>query len=93
MIDFSYLPATMDITVGGTVRFNWPDGTASHSVTPSSANPIAVPSNPGGLSRPSPYCFDATFTQPGAYQFYCVEHGAQDQDGDVSGMSGTVLVQ
>lgn len=94
VVDFNFAPATLNISTGTTVTFNWPLGSANHTVVPSTANPGAIPASPGGAGTPrdGPYMFNASFGSDGTYRFYCSEHGAEGAGGDVTGMSGTITV-
>lgn len=94
VVDFNFSPTTLSISTGTTVTFNWPVGSAGHTVIPSSANPSATPASPGGAAtlRDGPYTFNALFSADGTYRFYCSEHGSEGAAGAVSGMSGTITV-
>lgn len=94
VVDFSFAPATLTIAAGTAVTFNWPLGSANHTVVPSTANPGASPASPGGAGAPrdGPFTFHASFGASGTYRFYCSEHGAEAANGEVSGMSGTISV-
>lgn len=81
--------ATTRVPVGATVTWTWVSGT--HSVT-SGAHPALDPLVGAGfdsgnratpLPDEEPVTFSRTFTQPGAYPYYCKLH---------AGMRGVVVV-
>lgn len=72
-------PASTTIAVGGTVTWTWNDG--FHDVT-STGNP-SFPSSGVPVSPPATH--QATFSQPGVYNYICTVHAPN--------MSGTITVQ
>lgn len=87
-------PASLTVSSGTQVTFNWPVGSVGHNVVPSSANPLAAPESGGsGTLRSYPFSFAVTFNATGTFRFFCSSHGQQDGSGNVSGMSGTITVQ
>lgn len=92
--DSRFVPASLGVDVGTTVRFRWADGASGHNVTPWSGNDVAQPASPGTPTlRDAPYSFSTTFSQAGSYRFYCSIHGAVSEAGAPSGMAGTITVQ
>lgn len=90
----SFNPTSLTVASGTQITFNWVSGAIGHNVTPSSANPLAAPeSGGGGVLRSAPFTFTVTFNTVGTFRFFCSAHGAQTAGGDVSGMSGTIVVQ
>src|SRR5207249_4524274 len=87
---FQFVPDTVNISVGDTVRWTW--ATSGHSVT--SGLPCAADSQycapndmscfPGVLSN-VPTVYTHTFSQPGRYSYFCIAHC-------VIGMTGVVNV-
>ncbi len=73
-----FLPATVEITVGDTVRWTWREGT--HSVTRAQG-----PDPFNSTVRETPFLFAHTFTTPGEFRYVCLPHEAL-------GMVGTVRV-
>jgi plastocyanin len=77
-------PATLTISPGQSVTWEWEDGSGRHNVTPDDEEPAA-----SGPLVEGPFTFTHTFDTPGTYRYYCLAHGGP---GGV-GMSGTVVVQ
>ena len=84
--DNYYSPASVNLSAGGTVTWNW-IGEEGHSVTPA---PGTTFSPVAGVSFP-PKSLVVTFGSAGAYQFYCTVHGT-DAYGQ-GAMTGSVFVQ
>jgi plastocyanin len=76
------------INVGDTVHWIW-DTTTPHSTT--SAAGQAESWNSGIFSTPGT-TFDHTFTQVGTFNYYCLVHGLDLGNGNVSLMSGSITV-
>ena len=85
-----FVPDTVNISVGDTVRWTWAEG--GHSVT---SGPPCVPDSqycspndmncfPGTVSNIG-FVYQHTFTEPGAYSYHCIVHC-------VIGMTGVVNV-
>jgi len=81
-------PFSVDLTInpGDTVRWSWIN--SGHSVT--SVAGIAESFNSG--IRSSGAVFSHTFTNTGAFAYYCQPHGADNGDGTALGMSANVVV-
>jgi plastocyanin len=77
-------PANMTISVGDTINWYWPVGSAGHNVVPDDGNAPATSGAPAGY----PKYLSFTFVIPGVYHYHCAVHGGA---GGV-GMSGTVTV-
>ena len=75
---FSFAPASVTITKGGTVTWTNEAGTTAHNVTFSSAG---APSNVANFTSGST---SRTFNQTGTFSYQCTNH---------QGMTGTVTVQ
>ncbi len=91
--DGRFGPTPMSVTAGTSIMFLWAPGAAGHNVTPSSANPSALPASPGlpGIHS-DPFNFVASFPSAGVFRYFCSIHGAQDGSGNVSLMAGTLTV-
>jgi plastocyanin len=85
-----FVPDTVNISVGDTVRWTWAEG--GHSVT---SGPPCVPDSqycspndmncfPGTVSNMG-FVYQHTFTQPGTYSYHCIVHC-------VIGMRGVINV-
>jgi plastocyanin len=84
--DDAFDPADITVTVGETVTWVWPEEILnSHNVLPDDR------STPGrsGEPTPGPTTFSYTFTEVGAFRYYCQVHGNLNG----VGMSGRVVVQ
>jgi plastocyanin len=80
----TFSPASVTITPGRSVTWEWAEGVGQHNVVPDAEEP---PSS--GILRDGPFTYTHMFNTPGTYRYYCSAHGAP---GGV-GMSGTVVVQ
>ena len=88
--EFSFEPTTVNISVGDTVRWTW--ATDFHSVTSGTSctadgqfcSPANTNCEAGSLSNTG-FVYEFTFTQPGAYQYFCALHC-------FAGMTGVVNV-
>ena len=87
LVNFSFSPGTVTIHVGDTVHWVW--NSNNHSTT--SVAGIAEHWDSGVHNNG--FTFDHTFTQVGAFAYYCVIHGFDNGNGTAGGMSGTVTVQ
>src|SRR5215468_6894105 len=89
--EFSFVPDTVNIAVGDTVRWTWESD--SHSVTSGTSCIIAdgqfcSPDNMNcdvGILNDTGFVYEFTFTQPGVYQYFCFLHC-------FAGMTGVVNV-
>jgi plastocyanin len=88
--EFSFVPNTVNISVGDTVRWTWESD--FHSVT--SGTPctedgqFCSPDNmncEAGILNDTGFEYEFTFTQPGMYQYFCALHC-------FAGMTGVVNV-
>ena len=87
---FQFVPATVNISVGDTVRWTW--ATSGHSVTSGPpcvadsqyCSPNDTSCSPGSLSN-SGFVYTHTFSRAGTYSYHCLAHC-------VIGMVGTVNV-
>lgn len=92
--DDVFSPASVVVSVGGTVTFHWV-GTNGHSVTPSGSTSFS-PTSP--IDYP-PKDMVVTFSTPGTYHFRCIIHGANGSSDGYGGgsspgtMVGTVTVR
>ncbi|HYV92924.1 MAG TPA: MopE-related protein, partial [Chitinophagales bacterium] len=83
--NFAFIPSTMNVNVGDVIHFVWVNGV--HTTTSSSV--------PGGAStwdaniNSSSTTFDYTVTTAGAYNYYCVIHGAGQMSGTFTAGSTT----
>lgn len=78
-------PAEITITVGDTVNWYWPPGSAGHNIVPDGGD---LPPHSGAPDA-YPRSHSFRFTAPGVYSYHCATHGAP---GGV-GMAGTVIVE
>ena len=77
-------PASITISVGDTINWYWPVGSADHNVVPDDGNVPATSGAPAGY----PKFLSFTFATPGVYHYHCAVHGGPGG----AGMSGTVTV-
>lgn len=90
----SFSPASITINSGESVRFLWASGAAGHNVTPASGSATALPISPGSPALlAAPQDFTIQFPSAGTYRFFCSAHGANPSPDQVTGMSGSVIVQ
>ncbi len=82
--DFNYEPATLQVDLGDTIRFNW-TGAIPHTVTSDAASGPSV-FNSGLLGLGSTY--DLVLSEVGMHPYYCIPHGAP---GGI-GMAGNINV-
>lgn len=90
--DFSVAPAgqpAVDATirVGDTVQWRWDGGTHDTIAATGYSEVWASP-----INSQIGQTFEHTFTHVGTFPYYCSLHGADNGDGTVSGMSGTITV-
>lgn len=78
-------PASITVSVGGTVNWYWPVGSAGHNIVPDDGNAPATSGAPAAY----PKFLSFTFANPGVYRYHCAVHGGPDG----VGMSGSVTVQ
>lgn len=76
-------PQAVAIRAGGTVTFDYPNGSLEHNVLPDDGK--AMPNQP--IIRNGPFTFQVTFPTPGQYYYHCSVHG-----GVRAGMYGVVVV-
>ena len=80
----TFSPATVTISPGQSVTWEWPEGSGFHNVVPDAQEPVA-----SGVLAQGPKTYTFTFNEAGTYRYYCVSHGNR---GGI-GMSGIVQVQ
>ena len=86
VIDFAFSPASVSLSVGGSVTWTWVG--SGHSVTsdgPPSFSPNAPVSNPPKTLGP------VVFSATGDYQYFCSVHGGAGGYG--GSMLGTIFVR
>ena len=88
--EFSFVPDTVNIRVGDTVRWTW--ASDSHSVTSGTSciadGQFCSPDNlncDAGILNDTGFVYELTFTQSGTYQYFCALHC-------FAGMTGVVNV-
>jgi len=88
--EFSFVPDTVNISVGDTVRWTWES--VFHSVTSGTSctadGQFCSPDNmncDAGILNDTGFVYEFTFTQPGTYQYFCALHC-------FAGMTGVVNV-
>jgi plastocyanin len=88
--EFTFMPDTVNISVGDTVRWTW--ASDSHSVTSGKSciadGQFCSPNNMNcevGILNDTGFLYEFTFTQPGMYQYFCALHC-------FGGMTGVVNV-
>ena len=88
--EFTFLPDTINISVGDTVRWTW--ASDSHSVTSGKSciadGQFCSPENmncDASILNDTGFVYEFTFTQPGMYQYFCALHC-------FAGMTGVVNV-
>jgi plastocyanin len=76
---FSFVPHTVNIRVGDTVRWTWESD--SHSVTSGTSctadGQFCSPANmdcEAGILNDKGFVYEYTFTEPGTYQYFCALH-------------------
>jgi plastocyanin len=85
--DNFYSPATVLISAGGTVTWNW-GGEEAHSVTPDGATSFT-----GVALKTAPFTLGpVVFAVAGTYSFHCTAHGVAGTYGGGT-MTGAVFVQ
>jgi len=89
--EFSFVPDTVNISVGDTVRWTWESD--FHSVTSGTAciadGQFCSPDNmncDAGVLNDTGFVYEFTFTQPGMYHYFCAIHC-------FAGMTGVVNVR
>lgn len=80
----TFSPATVTISPGQSVTWEWAEGSGFHNVVPDDEEPAS-----SGVLSEGPKTYTYIFNAPGTYRYYCVAHGSL---GGV-GMSGNVVVQ
>ena len=80
-----FQPESIAVTVGDTVNWLWPVGSAGHNIVPDDGNLPATSGAPTGY----PKFLSFRFMSPGFYHYHCAVHGGP---GGV-GMSGSVTVR
>ena len=77
--EFSFVPDTVNIRVGDTVRWTWESD--FHSVTSGTSctadGEFCSPDNmncEAGILNDTGFVYEYTFTQPGTYQYFCALH-------------------
>lgn len=80
-----FSPASLTISTGSTVTWNWPSGSIQHNVVPDDGS---TPASSGVLAD-GPHTYSFTFNTPGTYRYFCANHGSPGG----GGMSGTITVQ
>ncbi|MFA5862607.1 MAG: plastocyanin/azurin family copper-binding protein [Candidatus Thermoplasmatota archaeon] len=94
MKDIKFIPDTMTVVVGGTVTWiNSED--LNHTVTP---NDKALWGTDGSGDAEAQWLpigasWSWTFTQAGTYKYYCLPHAMKGDDGEYTGMIGTITVK
>jgi plastocyanin len=97
--DNSFSPSPLNVTAGTTVAWIQ-NGRRPHEVRSPSGLFASHPgcAAAGTEATPVPGCmsqgdeFRFTFTEPGTYAYYCRMHGFADSQGQVTGMTGRVIV-
>jgi plastocyanin len=80
----TFNPATVTISPGQSVTWEWAEGSGLHNVVADDEEPAS-----SGVLAEGPKTYTYTFNAAGTFRYYCVAHGSR---GGV-GMSGTVVVQ
>jgi plastocyanin len=78
--DNTFGPASLDVSTGTTVTWEW-EGAAAHNVTWVSGSPAPSATQTTGT-------YERTFAAAGAFEYYCTIHGTP-----TTGMRGSVTVQ
>src|SRR3954447_5461539 len=85
--NFSFMPSSITITQGDSVKWTWAGPDTNHSVTSKAGQPDSFDSDPGktpsSLDHPPGSTFSHTFNTPGAFSYSCKVH---------SFMTGKVVV-
>ncbi len=94
MLNSIFTPKTIRIAVGDTV--SWVNNEKiEHTVTPTDE---AAWGTQGSGDAPSTWLglnerWNHTFTKAGTYEYYCIPHAFEQDDGSWIGMVGTVIVE
>jgi len=75
------------INLNDTIRWQWVSG--NHSAQSAAGQ---LESWNSGVTNQKGFTYDHTFTHQGAFNYYCKLHGADAGGGQVTGMSGTIVV-
>jgi plastocyanin len=85
--NFSFMPSSITIAQGDTVKWTWAGPDTNHSVTSKSGQPDSFDSDPGktpsSLDHPPGDTFSHTFNTAGTFSYFCKVH---------SYMTGKVIV-
>jgi plastocyanin len=84
VVNNSFDPSTTTILPGGTVVFQWPNGSKQHDIRPVAPKTIPVVST----IEDGPFAHTAVFPTAGTYDFFCSVHGSA-----TSGMRGRIVVE
>jgi plastocyanin len=76
-----FVPASLNVTVGTTVTWQWVDQAAAHNVVPDDGSTPP----PSGNLVDAPHTYQYTFNALGTFHYHCQAHGT-------SGMTGIVTV-
>lgn len=94
MKDFKFDTLELRILAGETVQWVNEDAMA-HTVTPADkalwGTEGSGDAQDDWIAQGDSWSF--TFTEPGTYQYYCIPHAAQGDDGEWKGMVATVIVE
>lgn len=83
VVNNRFEPPTLALRAGGTVTFDWPNGSSQHNLIPDDGR-----DRPNDATiRNGPFAVDVTFLTAGEYFYHCSVHGAAR-----SGMFGKILV-
>jgi plastocyanin len=83
VVNNRFEPQTIAVRTGGTVSFNWPNGSSQHNLIPDDGK-----DRPNDqVVRDGPFSVDVVFLTAGEYFYHCSVHGATR-----SGMFGKVIV-
>ena len=83
--DDVFNPLTANVTVGGTVTWNW-SGSNQHNVT--FTDPLSAGGTAPASTTQAGGSYQLTFNTAGTYDYYCTIHGTAQG----VGMAGTVTV-
>jgi plastocyanin len=95
--EFSFVPDTVSIAVGDTVRWTWESDfhsvTSGDSTSCTADGQFCSPDNmncDAGILNNTGFVYEFTFTQPGAYHYFCALHCFAGMTGVVNVMPAVV---
>ena len=82
--NFEYVPSTLNVNAGDSIQFKWVAGTHPTESIDATWSTFTL-----GATDST---FDLVINTDGIYKYFCTAHGSNDGEGNVSGMSGEIIV-